>query len=121
MGRVLGGNAEFTKTPVVKLTQKAGTKFKGTLKASKDSKFGKIYTFTILDGDAPITLKQDDGSVVDVDVKPGDDVAVFASGQLNDKLSGANIGENVEITFLDKKLNPKTGRYYNDYHAEVVD
>lgn len=120
MGRVLN-SGELVKTPVVKLSIKPGSMFVGVLKDVKDGKFGKIFTFGIEDTDAPITLKNEAGELQEVDVKPGDDVALFASGQLKDKLIQAQIGEKVKVTFVDKKLNQKSGRYFNDYLAEVVD
>jgi hypothetical protein len=120
MGRPLT-TGTLVKTPTVKLTIKAGTKFIGVLKKSEPSKFGKLFTFSIEESDAPITMKDTAGIEADVDVKPGDDVALFASGQLHDALAQAQIGERVGIKFIDKKLNPKSGRYFNDFKASVLD
>lgn len=122
MGRVLsGGTGEFVKTPTVKISAKPGATFLGTLKDVKDGKFGKIFIFAVEDTNAPITVKNEKGELEEVEVAPGDDVAIFASGQLKDKLVQANTGEKVSIKFVEKKLNPKSGRYFNEYHAEIVD
>jgi len=122
MGRVLnGGGGDFIKTPTVKISAKPGASFLGTLKDVKDGKFGKIFIFAIEDTDAPITIKNEKGELEEVNVSPGDDVAIFASGQLKDKLVQAQAGEKIRVKFVEKKLNPKSGRYFNEYHAEVVD
>lgn len=111
-----GGNAG----PTVKITDKAGTKFVGVLKGKAPSRFGARYIFNILDTNAPITLKEGE-SLKEVEVAENDEVSVFASGQLDEKLSKAENGEKIEINFLGKKLNPKSGRYYNDFKADVIE
>lgn len=107
-------------TPTVKLSQKDGSKFIGVLEGSKPGTYGKIFQFKVEDTDAPITLKEGE-HIKEVDVKVGDLVAVFGSGQLGEKLSQAKIGEKIEIVFKGKKLNPNTGRYFNDYSANVIE
>lgn len=111
----------FSSTPVVRLADKQGCKFIGIIKENSASKFGLIFKFTILDGDAPISVKDASGNLVEASVKPNDDVIVFASGQLKDKLLMAQVGEKIEIEYRGKKVNPKSGRAFNDYVVSVVD
>jgi len=107
-------------TPVVRLTDKVESKFTGILKASTTSKFGLVFTFAIQDGDAPIKKKEGD-LLIETSVNLGDEVVIFASGQLKDKLLQAQIGEKIEIEYKGKKVNPKTGRAFNDYIVSVVE
>lgn len=108
-------------TPTVRFGDKPGCKFVGHIGDSNDTKFGKAYSFTILDGDAPIKRKDEAGTLHDVDVKVGDKVTVFASGQLLDKLSMAEPGEKIEIEYLGRKLNPKSGRSFNNWVVNVIE
>lgn len=121
MGRRELSSGNFSSTPVVRLTDKVGCKFIGIIKENSASKFGLIFKFTILDGDAPIKTKDASGNLVEAAVKPNDDVVVFASGQLKDKLLMAQVGEKIEIEYKGKKVNPKSGRAFNDYCVAVVD
>lgn len=114
-------SGNFSSTPVVRLADKPGCKFIGLIKENSASKFGLIFKFTILDGDAPIKTKDAAGNLVEAAVKPNDEVVVFASGQLKDKLLMAQVGEKIEIEYKGKKVNPKTGRAFNDYSVAVVD
>lgn len=114
-------SGNFSSTPVVRLADKQGCKFVGIIKDNSASKFGLIFKFNILDGDAPIKNKDASGNLVDVSVKPNDEVIVFASGQLKDKLLMAQVGEKIEIEYKGKKVNPKSGRAFNDYSVAVID
>jgi len=119
MPRELVGNGGES-GPTIKITDKAGAKFVGILKGKVPSRFGQRFLFNIVDTNAPITIKKGE-SITEVEVAEGDEVAVFASGQLQEKLDKAEVGEKVEINYLGKKLNPSSGRHYNDFKAEIID
>jgi len=111
----------FSSNPVVRLSDKPGCKFVGIVKSNGTSKFGLVFNFAIVDGDAPIKKKDANGNLVEAPVSVNDDVVVFASGQLKDKLLQAQPGEKIEIEYKGKKVNPKTGRAFNDYVVSVLD
>lgn len=107
--------------PVVRIHEKEGSRFVGFIQEKSETKFGEAVTFLVEDGDAPIAIKDSNGTFVEVDVKAGDKVTVFAGGQLKDKLAMAKPGEKLEIIFKGKKLNPKSGRRFNDYVVNVLE
>src|SRR5262245_9838470 len=106
MGRELTGKG-ISKTPKVILNEKENVRFTGRVLSVKDSKLGRIYEFAAMGGDAPIRIKTGEKQYQDVDVAEGDKVAVFGSTQLDDKLSGAQVGEVIEIVYHGKKRNEK--------------
>lgn len=121
---------KFEPTPTVKLTEQVGSTFKGKLLDSKDGKFGKIYFFSMLDGTASIKLSTGEKEMVEgeersvykeVDVAVGDKVMLVPGSQLKSKLLEAKIGDTIEITYLGKKVSPKTGYKFGDYKAIVVE
>ena len=119
--RELGGK-RLSNVPVVMFKEKPGCKFVGLIKNNAPTKYGLVFNFEILDGDAPIKQKDPNtDQFVDTPVKVGDLVAVFASGQLKEKLVMAQPNEKIEIEFVGKKLNPKSGRYFNDFIVHVIE
>lgn len=128
--RELMGKKSFDPTPTVKLTEKVGSTFKGKLLESKDTKYGKCYVFSIVDGTAPIKVATDKTEMVEgeerkvyeeVDVNVGDKVFLSPGSQLRTKLAEAQLGDTILITYNGKKLNQKTGRKFGDYTAIVVE
>ena len=126
MPRPLSG--QQNSTPVVSLigTEKnrapVGRYFIGVLKAGprvvrmrKGS--GKVYEFGILETDAPVQKKNQDGKFVEVDVNEGDVVSIFAPTALAGALTGAKLGEIVQIVY-DGVKQTKNG---TDFHSFNVD
>ncbi len=106
--------------PAVRLQDKDGSKFVGKLVGSKTSKFGLEFTFAVVGGDANTAIRENK-QWKEVEVKIGENVTVLTSkdGQLESKLSEVKDGQTATIVFLGKKLNPKSGRYYNDFQVFV--
>jgi len=107
-------------SPVVRFIDKPNSMFLGTLKRVNSSTYGILATFVIKECTAPIKKKEGE-NLVEIEVQPGDEVGVFASGQLADKLSLAEIGNEIEIQYHGKKLNEKTGREFNDFTVSVIE
>lgn len=113
----------FVKTPVVRLTEVDESTFIGKMVGSRETKYGLAFDMTVVEGDAPINIKDDSGNWVDVDVSAGDKVNVLTSagGQLEQKLKLVDVGETAEIIFNGKVLNPKSGRQFNDFTVSVLE
>lgn len=122
-----GGKGGFP--PSVKFL-KEGDKFAGKLTGVKDSNngFGPQYSFEVIGGTAfigsPDGTKNDKGfnNYKEVDVAPGAAVILGTSsgGQLERSLAEAVPGDIIAIVFNGKKLNPKSGRRYNDFKVLVL-
>ena len=129
MARELTSGSGGNFPPSLKLTRKAGSRFVGILDGNRETSFGDEFTFKVVEGDAfigkPTGEKNEKGHniLAEVDVAPGDKVALTTTkgGQLEAKLKQAIIGEKVEIVFKGGKLNPKSGRTFNDYSVSVLD
>ena len=97
---------------------------------SKDTKYGKCYIFSIVDGTAPIKIATNKTEMIEgeerrmyaeVDVNVGDKVFLSPGAQLRSKLADAQLGDTILITYNGKKLNQRTGRKFGDYTAIVVE
>lgn len=122
MGRKLTGQT-LEPTPVVGITQKIGGKFVGTLVGERKEvkmKRGKkaVYLFTIEDSDMPVQIKGEDSRYKDIDVEPGEKVAIFAPTVLDRALSNVKLGERVQAIYLGEATG-KNGNYHN-FDAEVL-
>jgi len=117
--RPLKGDIE--RTPVVDLKKEEGSKLVGVLKDTAESKYGHIYRFILETTDGSTSLKNEAGEIQEVEVKPGDTVALFASSYLDADLQKAKIEERIEVIWHGLKQNPKTGRSFNDYEANVLE
>lgn len=126
MARELTNNKGNTFPPTIKWYKPS--RFVGVLKNYKDGNFGREFVFAVVEGDVfigrPNGSKNEQGHNIyaEVDVKPGDLVQVTTSkgGQLESKLNQAIIEEKIEIIFKGKKLNPKSGRSFNDFKVIVL-
>lgn len=120
--RMLQNTKSFERNPVVRFSQMAGSTFKGRLIGSSETKFGLAFKFAVIEGDAPIQIKDGkDQPYHDVEVAVGDPVNVLTSkdGQLETFLKQVQVGEVAEIKFLGKVLNPKTGRQFNNFQVGI--
>jgi hypothetical protein len=123
-----GGKGGFP--PSVKFL-KEGDKFAGKLTGVRESNngFGPQYSFEVIGGTAfigsPDGTKNDKGfnNYKEVDVTPGTVVSLSTStgGQLERSLSDAVNGDIVGVLYNGKKLNPKSGRRYNDFKVFVLE
>lgn len=116
----------IVKSPSVDLRTKPGTKITGVIKRIGVTKYGHYYDMVLeaTDGEATIQEEVDNGKKVKkpVEVKAGDDVRYFASTFLDIELqAGAKVGDRIEIVWNGLKLNPGTGRSFNDFEASVLD
>jgi len=64
----------------------------------------------------------------EVEVKPNDVVSIFGgvsekgvANQLEDKLSQVPAGTRIKVVYNGKKLNPSSGREYNDYSVLMLE
>ncbi len=129
------GTKTGERTPQIKFTREGvadaqpGTYFTGTKTSQRwVDETSIVFDFILDDGseDLPILLKQDDKSWKAVAPTSGMKVGIFGGksekgvlNQIADKLLQVPEGQKVTMTFLGKKQNPKTKRYYNDF--KVVD
>ena len=123
MGKRVIMTGSFVKTPVVRLTEVPECTFIGKMVGSRETKYGLAFDMTVVDGDAPIKVRDDAGEWTNVDVSAGDKVNVLSSsgGQLEQKLKQVKPGDTAEIVFNGKVLNPKSGRQFNDFTVSVIE
>jgi hypothetical protein len=98
--------AELKKTPLIQM--ESGKKFVGRIKEGfkewkgQDKKTGReyvkfIHTFEVVDGDVAFVGKGADGKYGPVDVSEGDEVSIFATKTLHEKLDMFPGGSLLEI------------------------
>lgn len=122
-----GGTMEASqRTPIVNLTSAPGLKFTGKiLDKGTEVKLAVgstkwVYNFEVHDTDAPIVIKNASNEYETVDVEQYDKVAIFATKLLNRKLSQAQVGDIIEITYTGKDKG-KQGQSYHNYTVMVVE
>lgn len=104
------------KTPVVKLTFLEGSYLVGKLLThGKETKFGSVFEFSILDTNAKTFVDK-----TEVDVKEGERVSLFTNTRLTEDLRCAKLGETVKVVYEGKKTT-KNGRICNAFKASVLE
>lgn len=128
MAEVVTGSS-LQKTPVVRFTKQneidvPDTWFVGLLQAKKPGKRGTIFEFVIESAHPKLSIAYSLGNkqYEEAKVEPGSRVTVFGTvsekgvpNQLEDKIKQVPENTRVKIFFNGKKLNPKSGREYNDF------
>lgn len=104
--------------PSVRLADKVGSRFVGRYLSSREitvkGKPNQVHDFAALDGDALITVKDDQGGYREADIKEGDTVSLFGSKAIDTAIAESEAGNVLEFIFNGaKKL--KGGNRFNDY------
>jgi|GEM_PF-4429054 len=126
-GETVRGTSSFKKTPIVKISEKAGTHLHGVLmtkKPFKDSE-GKeriIASFKLISTDATMILKGIQGYAPVDDVKAGAEVTIYgAPTRLERALNAIEDGgkNEVMIVYDGKKKEVVNGRSVNAHNFRV--
>jgi hypothetical protein len=119
MGEILSaGNKEFKNVATLdfKNPKAVGTKFTGKFISTKNVKVGlvakNIYTFEVIDGDMPTTMKVGN-EFPPVDVEVGDTVQLWGCASLDRSFFDdagnlrVNAGDTIKLTYEGKKKTKK--------------